>query len=369
MFNFVDVSQLMMQTPVQLPVDWYFDPRILELEKRLLFDQGSGYVGHEAMLPNIGDYHVLEWMGDAKVLVRNKNDIKLLSNVCRHRQALLLKGRGNARNIVCPVHRWTYDVAGRLLGAPHFPDNPCLDLGKTPLQNWNGLLFAGKRDVARDMANLGVLKDFDFSGHMLERVQIEEYACNWKTFIEVYLEDYHVEPYHPGLSSFVNTDELKWEFSDWYSVQTVGINHALARPGTPVYAKWHEQLLRQTAGKVPTHGAIWMLYYPNVMLEWYPHVLIISTLLPAGTERCTNVVEFYYPEDIALFEHEFVETEQAAYRETAVEDDEICKLMTAGRRALYMQGINETGPYQSPMEDGMVHFHEFLRREIEPHIS
>ena len=155
MFNFVDVSQLM-QTPVQLPVDWYFDPRILELEKRLLFDQGNGYVGHEAMLPNIGDYHVLEWMGDAKVLVRNKNDIELLSNVCRHRQALLLKGRGNARNIVCPVHRWTYDVAGKLLGAPHFPDNPCLDLGKTPLQNWNGLLFAGKRDVARDMTNLGV---------------------------------------------------------------------------------------------------------------------------------------------------------------------------------------------------------------------
>lgn len=368
MSNFVDVSQLM-QTPVQLPVDWYFDSRILELEKHFLFDQGSGYVGHETMLLNIGDYHVLEWMGGAKVLIRSKDGIELLSNVCRHRQSLLLKGRGNARNIVCPVHRWTYDVAGKLLGAPHFPDNPCLDLGKTSLQNWNGLLFAGRRNVARDMAKLGVLKDFDFSGHVLERVQIEEYACNWKTFIEVYLEDYHVEPYHPGLNSFVNTGELKWEFGDWYSVQTVGVNHALIRPSTPVYARWHEQLLRQTAGRVPVHGAIWMLYYPNVMLEWYPHVLIISTLLPAGTEHCTNVVEFYYPEDIALFEREFVEAEQAAYRETAIEDDEICKLMTAGRRALYKQGINETGPYQSPMEDGMVHFHKFLRREIEPHIS
>ncbi len=366
MSNFVDISQLV-QTPVQLPVDWYFDPHILELEKRLLFDQGSLYVGHVNMLPNMGDYHVLEWMDNAKVLVRNKNGIELISNVCRHRQSLLLKGRGNTRNIVCPVHRWTYDMAGKLLGAPHFPGNPCLDLGKTPLQNWNGLLFAGARHVARDMANLGVLKDFDFSGHVLERVQIEEYACNWKTFIEVYLEDYHVEPYHPGLSSFVNTEELKWEFGDWYSVQTVGVSDALVRPGTPVYAKWHEQLLRQTAGKVPIHGAIWMLYYPNVMLEWYPHVLIISTLLPAGTERCTNVVEFYYPEDIALFEREFVEAEQAAYYETAAEDDKICELMTAGRRALYKQGINETGPYQSPMEDGMVHFHEFLRREIEPY--
>ena len=39
---------------------------------------------------------------------------------------------------------------GTLLGAPHFPENPCLNLGNTPLQNWNGLLFTGKRDVARD---------------------------------------------------------------------------------------------------------------------------------------------------------------------------------------------------------------------------
>jgi choline monooxygenase len=42
--------------------------------------------------------------------------------------------------------------------------------------------------------------------------------------------------------------------------------------------------------------------------------------------------------------------------------------MSEGRRALYEQGVNETGPYQSPMEDGMVHFHKFLRREIEPHL-
>ncbi|MFB3080451.1 MAG: SRPBCC family protein [Nitrosomonadaceae bacterium] len=367
MSNLVDVTQLT-QTSVQLPVSWYLDSHILELEKRFLFDQGPGYVGHEIMLPNVGDYFVLEWMGNAKVLVNNKNGIQLLSNVCRHRQSLLLKGNGNTRNIVCPVHRWTYNIDGKLLGAPHFPDNPCLDLGKTPLQNWNGLLFAGKRNVSCDMANLGVLVDFDFSGYVLERVQIKEYSCNWKTFIEVFLEDYHVESYHPGLSNFVNTGELKWEFDDWYNVQTVGVSHALTRPGTPIYAKWHEQVLRQTSGKAPPQGAIWILYYPNIMLEWYPHVLVISTLLPTGTESCTNVVEFYYPEDIALFEREFVKAEQEAYNETAEEDDTICKLMTAGRRALNTQGVNETGPYQSPMEDGMMHFHEFLRRKIEPHI-
>ncbi|MBA4142631.1 MAG: aromatic ring-hydroxylating dioxygenase subunit alpha [Nitrosospira sp.] len=363
--NFVDVAQL---APTQLPVEWYLDPYILDLEKRVLFEQGPGYVGHEIMLPNIGDYYVPEWMGNAKALVRNEGGIELLSNVCRHRQSLLLKGRGNTRNIVCPLHRWTYDLAGTLLGAPHFPENPCLNLANTPLQNWNGLLLAGKRNVARDLAHLSILNEFDFSGHVLERIQIDKYECNWKTFIEVYLEDYHVESFHPGLSNFVNTADLQWEFGEWCNVQAVGLNNGLTRPGTSVYAKWHEQLMCQTAGQLPRHGAIWMLYYPNIMLEWYPHVLIISTLHPTGVEQCTNVVEFYYPEEIALFEREFVEAEQAAYRETALEDDEICKLMTAGRRALYEQGLNETGPYQSPMEDGMVHFHKFLRREIEPRL-
>ena len=101
------------------------------------------------------------------------------------------------------------------------------------------------------------------------------------------------------------------------------------------------------------------------MVEWYPHVLVVSSIVPRGPEACSNVIEFYYPEDIVLFEREFVAAEQAAYSETAVEDAEICDRMTAGRRALHRQGINETGPYQSPMEDGLLHFHEFLRRELE----
>jgi choline monooxygenase len=363
-----DLAMAFQAASSQLPVSWYFDPRIYELEKRLLFDAGPGYVGHELMVPNSGDYHVIDWMGEAKMLVRNDHGIDLLSNICRHRQAVMLKGRGHARNIVCPLHRWTYDMEGRLLGAPHFPANPCLHLGKTPLTNWNGLLFNGRRDVAADLATLGVIGDLDFSGHMLDRVDIVPYAFGWKTFLEVYLEDYHVEPFHPGLGNFVTCDDLAWEYGEWYNVQTLGINRELKRPGSAVYRQWHEQVLRYGDGKVPAHGAIWLTYYPNIMVEWYPHVLAISTVVPTGIESCVNVVEFYYPEDIALFEREFVEAEQAAYQETAVEDEEICRRMHEGRKALYRMGTSQEGPYQSPMEDGMQHFHDFLRRELGPHL-
>ena len=79
------------------------------------------------------------------------------------------------------------------------------------------------------------------------------------------------------------------------------------------------------AGKPAKQGAIWFLYYPNVM---------------------------------------HVEAEQAAYRETAIEDDEIAKRMDRGRRTLYERGENEAGPYQSPMEDRMMHFHEHIKRGL-----
>jgi phenylpropionate dioxygenase-like ring-hydroxylating dioxygenase large terminal subunit len=349
----------------QLPVTWYCDPALLELERRFMFAPGPGYVGHELMVPNPGDYYALPWRDNAQALVRNAEGIELLSNICRHRQAIMLKGRGNAQNIVCPLHRWTYDLQGTLLGAPHFDEQPCVRLDRAALQNWHGLLFDGPRDIARDLAGVGVTADFDFSGYVLDRVEIKECGYNWKTFIEVYLEDYHVAPFHPGLGQFVTTDDLKWQFAPRYSVQTVGVNNALAKPGTRTYERWHKAVLEYYRGAIPKHGAIWVTIYPNIMLEWYAHVLIVSTVIPHGVDRTTNVVEFYYPEEIALFEREFVEAEQAAYMETASEDDEIAERMDEGRRALYNLGRSEVGPYQSPMEDGMQHFHEFLRSEVE----
>jgi phenylpropionate dioxygenase-like ring-hydroxylating dioxygenase large terminal subunit len=210
----------------QLPVSWYCDPALSALENDVLFKPGPGYVGHELMVPNVGDYYALAWRDNAQALVRSAGGIELLSNVCRHRQAIMLKGRGNAANIVCPLHRWTYDLEGKLLGAPHFDEQPCVKLHSTPLKRWHGLLFDGPRDIASDLAGIGVAADFDFSGYMLDRIEVKECAYNWKTFIEVYLEDYHVGPFHPGLGQFVTTDNLRWQFSDRYSVQTVGVNNA-----------------------------------------------------------------------------------------------------------------------------------------------
>jgi choline monooxygenase len=364
----------------QLPVTAYFDSALFEQEQALLFTQNPRYIAHSLSVPVVGDFYTLPQENGGRALIHTQSGIELISNVCRHRQAILLQsknghatGQGHTGDtIVCPLHRWTYNAHGELLAAPHFEVDPCLNLNRYGLHIWNGLLFEDgmsqhntpARHAHTDLAGVGCLGDLDFSGYVFHKAHVHECAYNWKSFIEVYLEDYHVEPFHPGLGQFVTTEDLRWEFKDRYSVQTVGVNSHLGSAGSPVYQRWHEAVMKYTGGKTPKHGAIWLTYYPNVMVEWYPHVLVVSTLYPKGPEHTTNIVEFFYPEEIVAFEPEFIAAQQAAYLETCVEDDEIALRMDAGRKALMLRGDNEVGPYQSPMEDGMQHFHEWYRREI-----
>ncbi|MFN3302847.1 MAG: aromatic ring-hydroxylating oxygenase subunit alpha [Roseateles sp.] len=354
------------RSQTQLPVSAYFDSDLFQREQARIFQRGPRYVGHALAVPDIGDHYALPQEGEGRVLVRSAQGIELISNVCRHRQAVMLRGRGNTKsNIVCPLHRWTYSHQGELIGAPHFDHDPCLNLKRYPLREWNGLLFEDNgHDVAAELAQLGPRAQLDFTGFVLDKVQVHECNYNWKTFIEVYLEDYHVGPFHPGLGSFVTCDDLAWEFGKHHSVQTVGVHKGLERPGSPVYQRWHDELLKYREGRPPEVGAIWLTYYPHIMVEWYPHVLVVSTLHPVSPQKTVNLVEFYYPEEIAAFERDFVEAHQAAYMETCIEDDEIAERMDAGRKALMMRGDDEAGPYQSPMEDGMQHFHEWFRSQM-----
>ncbi|AIL32527.1 aromatic ring-hydroxylating oxygenase subunit alpha [Basilea psittacipulmonis] len=367
----------------QLPVNVYFDDDILAHEKEIIFKNSSIYLGNEKMVPEHGDWHTLAHESAGRALVNTEKGIQLISNVCRHRQAIMLGGqygdvtgqplKGNLEstggNIVCPLHRWTYSEEGSLIAAPHFEKKPdCHNLQTFAVKNCHGLLFEGPRDPAKDMQALFSKPEFDFSNYRLGGVKLHECNYNWKTFIEVYLEDYHVDVFHPGLGHFVTCSDLKWDFSDWYSSQQVGVQHALANPGSPVYKRWHEVLMNYQGGQDPDFGAIWVTYFPTHMIELYPNVLVLSTLYPITPQKTLNQVEFYYPEEIALFEPEFMEAQQAAYMETCDEDDEIAERMDEGRRALYNRGTSEVGPYQQPMEAGMEHFHQWYRKLMGDHL-
>ena len=190
-----DLSLQLQQASSQLPVSSYFDEALFQRELQRVFARGPRYLGHQLAVPNVGDYYALPQEDEGRALVRTDKGVELVSNVCRHRQAIMLKGRGSlndtqkgsaAGNIVCPLHRWTYRPDGQLLGAPHFAHDPCLNLNNYALREWNGLLFEDNgRDIAADLAGMGPRAELDFSGFALDRVELHECKYNWKTFIEV----------------------------------------------------------------------------------------------------------------------------------------------------------------------------------------
>src|SRR3954453_4606659 len=127
----------------QLSVSSYFDEDLFRREQELIFQHGPRYLAHDLAVPEPGDYYALPQEGEGRVLVRGADGaVELISNVCRHRQAIMLRGRGQTpSSIVCPLHRWTYGLDGRLLGAPHFEHDPCLHLNRYRTRTWNGLVF------------------------------------------------------------------------------------------------------------------------------------------------------------------------------------------------------------------------------------
>ena len=118
----------------------FFDNSTLSLEQTELFNK-TNYFGHKLMVPEHGSYFALRQPNENKVLINDHGVIRVLSNICRHRNARMLSNRGTISSIVCPIHRWTYDLQGHLIGAPNWENIPKTCLSAEKLTDWNGLLF------------------------------------------------------------------------------------------------------------------------------------------------------------------------------------------------------------------------------------
>ncbi len=347
------------------PSYFYFDDKILEKEQ-VLFDQCK-YLGHELLLNSNNNYFCLPQEDDARMLIKQNGQIQLVSNVCRHRQSIMLKGSGHVDRISCPLHGWTYDLRGRLFAAPKFDSCPSRHLHTYDFQRWNGLLFESKNtEVIQSLEQMELKDYFNFQGFAFHSRQ--EMICNynWKTFIEVQMDNYHISNVHPGLSKFVDCDQMRWQQGERFNVQSVGILNKLQSPGSEVYARWHRELLKYHKGQLPPYGGIWLTIYPNIMIEWYPEVLVIMTIWPKEPQRTFLILEYYYPEDICYFENDLVQAHLAADMETTLEDDQLGERIDRGRYHLMRSGKNDYGPVHDPLENGLHYFYDYYDRWIKP---
>ncbi len=356
---------------VPLPAAWYFDEETLDRERRRLFAAGPSYVGHDATVAQAGDYVALEGEHDGRVLARGTDGVvRLVSNVCRHRQAALVTGRGRAKHLVCPMHNWAYDLTGKQVAAPHFDALPCLDLPTRPLSQWNNLLFTVPGDAAIDLAPISKWPELTASAdYALVRTDSGLVPLNWKLFMEVFLEDYHVGVVHPGFRNFVDVSTLdvapETIAGPRFFGELVAVNWPLVKAGTPSFAEYQRLLVEASRGDKPPYGAVWLAYFPHMLLEWYPYTLVASTYWPLSAQSTLVRAEYFMDRRIVADRQDLVQATLAVLDEVTGEDLEICYALARGRHALWKRGQElPPGPYHDPMEQGLARFHRWVRDSL-----
>jgi phenylpropionate dioxygenase-like ring-hydroxylating dioxygenase large terminal subunit len=202
-----------------MPKSYYTDENVLALERAHLFAKEWICVGRVEEVPKPGDYMAFMLCNEPIVVVRGEdNNIRAMSNVCRHRGALLAEGSGNNSRLVCPYHHWSYDLEGKLAGAPRMEAHKTFDksncrLPQFPTEEWNGFLFVCLAEdpppLAPRLAPLAkLIHNYHVEQMKMLYVANEIWHTNWKCLIENFMEGYHLSPLHKTTLHLVNPTRL-----------------------------------------------------------------------------------------------------------------------------------------------------------------
>lgn len=348
-----------------ISLKWYVDPAMTAIEQKKLMESDIYYLGHRSNVTRAGDYFALPSTENSKVLILDDQTPRVVSNICRHRQAELLSGKGNIKGITCPIHSWRYALDGTGISAHHFENYTCPSLEQTPTTLHKDFLFRQSENVQKILSGSKQFTRNADASFQVMSVEALTSNYNWKIFMETYLDLYHIRSIHPGLRKFANCEHVEWEIKDLFSSQTVGIFLDETVNPSPHY-KEYIRLIKAFSPKPEDLRITWFSIYPNVMIEFYPFNLVTSLVIPLGPEETLNVVEFMARKDI--LDHPdgpaLHEAFKKSYLETAAEDDVACRKIQVGRNNLARNLKEDYGPYHEPLELGIPSFYEYALRNI-----
>ena len=347
-----DLAPQALDLATALPARFYADPAYAAVDRALVFDRGWQLVAHVCQLRNAGDHAVANFAGLPVLAVRGADDvIRVFHNVCRHRAGPIAQCDGlGAKALRCRYHGWTYTLDGTLRSAPEMGgaadfEPSDIKLPQLAVRVWQGLVFAAvdaahapdfDEYVAGIDARIGPDRGLADYGHH-HRVGYEV-ACNWKVYVDNYLEGYHVPHVHPGLNKLLDYRSYVTETAEWYSFQWSPLESA-----DTLYGTGH---------------ALYYWMWPNTMLNIVPGRLQTNRIVPLGTDRCRVEFDFYY----AMDESDAGKARRAAdlsfSDEVQVEDLTICEDVQRGLSS----GSYVPGRLNPLRENAVHHFHELLRR-------
>ena len=354
-------------TAATMPARWYIEPEFLTLEAEKIFYKTWQPVGRLEDVARIGDFFTCEVLDQPLIVVRNRaGELRAFYNVCPHRAAVVAHGRGNRKSLQCKYHGWTYDLDGKLLRAPEFEGVEDWNAGTVCLQAvrveaWGPWVFVNLDPAAEPMsATYGAIEsEIAAAGFNLDKMRLIErrdylIECNWKVYVDNYLEGYHLPIAHPGLFREVDYDQYCVETHRYYSKQ-----HAPIRDVEPGDVRDRRYVRSGEAEE----DALYYWIFPNVMLNVYLDNTSINIIIPVGHDKTLTIFEWYFEAPGTGEGWESMQQIIAFSDEIQQEDIELCEWVQRGLRSK----AYDRGRFSVLRENGVHHFqslvHEFLARD------
>ena len=280
-----------------IPAPFYTDPEVGAQENERIFARTWQVVGRGEQLAKPGDFFTTELLGEPLLLVRGaQGELRGFYNVCRHRAGPPAEGCGSRKLFRCGYHGWTYGLDGALISAPEFEGQAGFDPKQftlTPVraEEWSNLIFVnldpGAEPLVKTLRRLPQqVERFGFDGMKLFERRSYDMNCNWKTYVDNYLEGYHLPSVHPGLNRELDYNAYTVEPYARHVRQFSPIRGA--QPGDAMPRRYQE-----AAGDLTT-DYFWI--FPNWMLNCYPDNVSLNIVLPVSADRSLAIFEWYLPE-------------------------------------------------------------------------
>lgn len=288
----------MAETVARVDTGRYTDPERLAAEEAALFRRQPVAVSFSSKLAKPGDVVTHDLLGLPVLLTRDGDGrLNAFLNVCRHRGARLVRGRGDCgkRALVCPYHAWTYDLAGQLRGIPHEEGfagivRAAHGLVRLPVAEAFGLVFvvpspAGPLSAPYDFDSFFApiradLDSFGLGGSVLYDEREIGIAANWKVVVEGGLETYHVQHAHRTTIAPMFADN-------------VSIADRLGRHSRLYFTKRNARDLvgegndgRNDGRNVRDYGNPLYYIFPNLVVLVQPDHATVMAVYPQGPDRC-----------------------------------------------------------------------------------
>lgn len=327
--------------PRALAARWYSDHDQYQNERRAIWGSEWLMFGVTAELSRPGQYVADEIAGyPLLVVVDPQGALRGFHNVCPHRAGVIQwPGCGQTGNLVCRYHGWAFSWDGSLKSARDFGDTPTPDdhsLRSIRVETWGPLVFVNLDENAPSLVStLGSLdtavRQHDFAAFSYGRRVVRTLECNWKTYVDNYLEGYHVPLLHPLLNSAVDMKT--------YSVEVPDDTYCIHRAG-------------QVEGSAS--AGVWVFRYPNLAINVYSDGMNIERIVPLSSKR-TAVVYDYFAHDVSEAKiQNMVEMSNI----TLDEDQAIAELVQRNLDA----GIYEAGPLSPRHENALAWFQGRIRQ-------